>query len=203
MSEPVSCVPDDFCKHIDDGSLISYTPNMELAETFDNWVQKLDLTCATGSQIGALGSVYFSGWVFSLIFLPRIADLYGRYLIIVLVNFASVLATIMILATHSYSVMLVALFIQGACVTGVLTLSLLYLYENMQRDRYTSCLAVCFFAEGVMLIYVSFYFNFMSKNWLGAVLPFSIGGMVAAVISATYFLESPRYLVKTCQWDRL
>ena len=37
------CKPKDFC---DDPNVTSYTPNMAHPESYDNWVQKLDLTCA-------------------------------------------------------------------------------------------------------------------------------------------------------------
>ena len=45
-SESVSCKPADFCN---DSKLVSYSPNMELKDSFDNWVGKLDLACASSS----------------------------------------------------------------------------------------------------------------------------------------------------------
>lgn len=83
-SESVSCKPVDFCT---DPNLVSYTPNMDLKDSFDNWIGKLDLTCASPGKIGLIGSAYFFGWIITLTFLPRLSDLYGRQKIIIGGNF--------------------------------------------------------------------------------------------------------------------
>ena len=57
---------------------MSYRPNYELDNTYHNWVEKLDLTCRSSSQVGMLGSALFTGWCISLTFIPRLSDLYGR-----------------------------------------------------------------------------------------------------------------------------
>lgn len=51
---------------------------MELEGSFDNWVGKLDLACASSSEIGLIMSAYFMGWITTLAFLPRLSDLIGR-----------------------------------------------------------------------------------------------------------------------------
>lgn len=78
--ESVSCKPADFCNN---PNVLSYTPNMALESSYDNWVSKLDLACATPSEVGLLGSAYFIGWIATLSFLPRISDLYGRQKLII------------------------------------------------------------------------------------------------------------------------
>lgn len=75
-----SCKPKDFC---DDPNVTSYTPNLALEGNYDNWVTKLDLACAGPSKIGLIASSYFIGWIVTLVFLPRISDLFGRQKIIV------------------------------------------------------------------------------------------------------------------------
>ena len=69
------CVPEDFCN---DPTVTSYKPNMALSDSYENWVGRFDLECASKAKVGLIGSAYFIGWIITLIFIPRISDLYGR-----------------------------------------------------------------------------------------------------------------------------
>ena len=71
----VSCIPADFC---DNPAVISYEPNMELGDSYNNWIGKLNIYCASGSEIGLIGSSVYIGWFISLTFVPCLADLHGR-----------------------------------------------------------------------------------------------------------------------------
>ena len=71
----VACKPEDFC---DDVAIVSFEPNMSLPDSYDNWIQRFDLTCASGTKIGFIGSSFFTGWVVTLLIVPRISDFYGR-----------------------------------------------------------------------------------------------------------------------------
>ena len=75
QEDPVSCKPKDFC---DNPDVLSYEPNWDLGDSYHNWIDKLDLACATPSQIGLIGSSSQMGWFITLIFIPRLADVYGR-----------------------------------------------------------------------------------------------------------------------------
>ena len=75
------------------------------------------MTCETREKIGYLGSAVFAGWVLTLVVVPRLADLYGRklvYRIGLCVLFAAFTA---VMLTGSVDVMIVALFLCGACAT--------------------------------------------------------------------------------------
>lgn len=60
---------------------------MELSDSFDNWVGKLDLACASKAKVSLIGSAYFVGWIVTLLFVPRISDKYGRRNLIVFGTF--------------------------------------------------------------------------------------------------------------------
>ena len=94
--EEVACVPEDFCT---DPNLVSFQPDMTLDETFYNWVQKMDLTCAPNSKLAMLGSSYFMGWILTLAVLPRLSDIYGRRKIIVYGNVVQATAFLTVLTT--------------------------------------------------------------------------------------------------------
>ena len=42
--ETYVCVPDDFCE---DPRVTSFVPNMELSDSYDNWILRFDMHCAT------------------------------------------------------------------------------------------------------------------------------------------------------------
>ena len=71
----VSCKPVDFCN---DPSILSYRPNMELKESYNNWISHYNLTCTPGGYIGLIASSFFIGWICTLVIIPRISDLNGR-----------------------------------------------------------------------------------------------------------------------------
>jgi MFS family permease len=43
-----------------------------------NWFTGLHLECVSKARIGLIGSTLFAGWALSAIFIPRMADIYGR-----------------------------------------------------------------------------------------------------------------------------
>ena len=52
--------------------------NWESKESLHNWVEKLDLACASKTRIGFMGSTFFIGCLVGLLFIPRLADQHGR-----------------------------------------------------------------------------------------------------------------------------
>ena len=71
------CTTDDFCND-DAGKYASYEPVMELNDSYNNWIMRYDLHCASGAKIGMIGSSFFLGWALTLMILPRVSDIYGR-----------------------------------------------------------------------------------------------------------------------------
>ena len=105
-----SCQPSDFC---DDPRLVSFTPNLALSESYDNFINRLDLACASSSNVGMIGSAYFLGWVVSLLILPRLSDLYGRNKLIQSGAVVSTLAFMVIAYSSNYSAVVAAVTVLG------------------------------------------------------------------------------------------
>ena len=76
-SEKSLCYPSDFCTD-SSTAVVSYEPNMELPDSYHNFVNRLGMTCATPNEVALIGSAYFTGWIITLLILPRISDVYGR-----------------------------------------------------------------------------------------------------------------------------
>ena len=73
--EEISCTPKEFCS---DPTVVSYMPNMNLSSSYENWVGKYDLACASSMKMGMIGSIYFIGFISTMLFLPRLSDVHGR-----------------------------------------------------------------------------------------------------------------------------
>ena len=110
----VSCKPDDFCK---DPTVLSFRPNMELKESYINWISHYELTCTPGGYIGLIASSFFAGWIATLVFVPRISDLYGRYRFIQIGNVFQLIGYSLLFMTRSYTVLVIAMVTLGMCST--------------------------------------------------------------------------------------
>ena len=113
--ESFLCKPEDFC---DDPTVTSFEPNMELADSYDNWILKYDLTCSSKMSIGIIASSPFIGWVFTLTFIPRLADVFGRYRIMFVCNLITWAAFVLLMLTQSYAMLIVSLVTLGMTSTS-------------------------------------------------------------------------------------
>ena len=85
----VICKPEEFCK---DPSVLSFHPNMELHDSYINWISHYNLTCIDGAHIGMIGSCFFIGWILTLMFIPRLSDTNGRNKFIIFANVIQTMA---------------------------------------------------------------------------------------------------------------
>ena len=96
---------------------MDYRPNMALEDSYDNWIMRYDLHCASSSKIGMIGSSFFLGWVLTLMILPRISDIYGRQKLIICGNLISLLVFIVLLISRRYEVLIGCMIIFGMMST--------------------------------------------------------------------------------------
>ena len=104
-TEWLSCKPADFC-----GTNIQYRIDYSCPTCLHNWVEKLSLTCEPKWKIGLLGSSLWMGWVLSLLFLPRIADIRGPRWIYLIGMWFQLPISLFTLFTRSLDVMIALIF---------------------------------------------------------------------------------------------
>ena len=174
---------------------------MKLEDSYDNWIMRFDLHCASPSKIGLIGSAFFAGWVFTLAIIPRISDLYGRQKIMMTGTIFDFLALTMILKTNSYTILIVSMFVIGMMSTERITVGVNYMYESMPRKNYTLFYTIIAMGEGLCGLIATCYFMFISKTsfWI-LFLSFCMMGFAA--VCTFLYPESPRYLIKTGQIDQ-
>ena len=169
---------------------------MDLDDSYYNWVQQFDLTCASSTKMGMIGSTYFIGWITSLTFLPRISDIHGRKNILLWGQIIQALAFATILFASSYALLISAMFVLGMMATMRTQVAFLNMYENSQKDHYDIIVAVAFSFEGAIAMTCAIYFAFISKHWLYLVI-FGFSLQFCGLILYFFNVESPRWLIKS------
>ncbi len=127
------CTTDDFCN---DPSVISVEPNMDSHDSYENWVTKLDLQCDSKLQFGLLNSMMIFGNLLTLLFLPRLADLTGRYGMIYVGKPMSLIFLVLCILPQNKAMLLVALFLYGLSLTIREQIRSIYVYEHLSEANY-------------------------------------------------------------------
>ena len=127
------CKPADFCE---DPTVTSYTPNMDLPDSYDNWILRFDLHCASKMKIGIIGASPFIGWVATLWILPRISDLHGRSTIMQAGNVVTFMAFTVLMFTESFNLLIASILIMGAMSTIRVQIGIIYMYESLTKANF-------------------------------------------------------------------
>jgi putative MFS transporter len=136
--------------------------NWTMEHALHNWAarDKLDLYCDPDWEIGLIGSMYFAGWCCTLLWVPRLADIYGRkWLNFGSLAFETVLFVVMYF-THSITVVMVCMFFTGACLSGKSTVLYVYAQEFLPARNKTIFGSVLNAADGSTLLWTSIMFAY-------------------------------------------
>ena len=186
-----SCVAADFCGKEDIEYVIMPGPF-----SLDNWVSTLDLTCRPAWQIGLFGSAYFSGWCSTLLWMPKLADVYGRKNLVWLAASAGLLIYTTVLMSRSYWVTIACIFLIGAFTSLRNMVGFTYLLELMGAPYKTMYGTIWGVNNALSYFWATLYFWFVSKDSF-KLLAAGYAINVAAVIGIYYLPESPAFLVKS------
>jgi len=132
----------------------------------------------------------------ALLFIPRLADVYGRYRIMFINNLFMTLAIAVILISDNYNVLISCTFIFG--VTGIarVQVAALYLYEQLTKANFQKVFTGFAALEGVLNLFTAIYFQYLSKEYILIGLA-ALGMQTLGSIAFYFFTEGPRYLVKS------
>ena len=83
LSTVFECSREDFCDKGQVASGISYTINWDSVYSLHNWIEPLNLACASDFEIGLFGSLYFVGFAVGAFSVVRLGDVYGRKWVLV------------------------------------------------------------------------------------------------------------------------
>ena len=107
----------------------SWKIDTESESSLINWHEKLDLTCVPEFKAASIISAYFVGWAIALLFLPRLADIYGRKKIFLAATSMNLTLMTVVLMTTSLNLMIATFFGLGVATSVRITVGYNYLIE--------------------------------------------------------------------------
>jgi MFS family permease len=133
--------------------------------TLDNWHQKLNLMCEPKSKIAMLGSAFFFGWASTLLWLPRVGDIYGRRLPFAINSLVCVALYSAVMVTKNLNVMIFLIFLFGTVSSIRIQVGFNYLLELVPKPNQTMVATLWNCTEGLIYLVVVIYFYYVSKDW--------------------------------------
>ena len=128
------CTLDNICAG-DDERIVSWEVDFDDNRSLKNWVQQLGLTCEPRWKATLLGSIFAMGHVVTLLFIPRLADKFGRKYIYMISRMVDCLCFLLLLVSRSYILTALALAGLGACTAGRLNVGTVFLSEWFPKRK--------------------------------------------------------------------
>ena len=144
----------------------SYKLDYGVDTTLTNWFTEMDLTCASKLHVSLIGAAYFIGWSTTLLWVPRLGDVYGRKLLFTAAMFVDLALLAAVFLVKSSYAMMAIMFAFGALSSVRVNIGFVYLMEFMTKDRIS--VVGTFFGMTEALIYLGacVYYWLIAKNWL-------------------------------------
>lgn len=111
--------------------------------------------------------MYFVGWATASLFLPRLADIYGRKKFFLISMTAFCCLYIAIVASKNIDLTIVLFGFLGICSVGRETICYLFLMELTPKKYQTMFGSITCAWGSLLMVWESLYFMFISKQWLG------------------------------------
>ena len=146
--------------------------------------------------------MFFLGWCSTLLWMPRLGDVYGRKPVVFYDNFVNLALYLGIYLAPNIYVLQAILFAWGFFSSIRCNVGILYIMEMVPSDWQSFIGTLWNCLEGLINLFATFWFMFVSTHWEGFL---SIGLMLQIFSTATVFVlpESPIYLLKSKRHNEL
>lgn len=148
-----------------------------------------------------MGAMFFIGWCSTLLWMPQIADKYGRKRLFWIAVLVDLVLYTCLFFTHSLGWMIFIWTVLGAMNSWRTTVGYVYIMECVPKKAQTPVTSLWNVQEGGIYLLATLYFWKVSKHWFW----FSLVGYIWNIISAVFMIwmpESPRYLVNSGQLQK-
>lgn len=122
----------------------------------ENWVQQYDLICVDKIKIGLIGSLYWSGVLTLIIFLPWVADKYGRRWVFISAYGMFLIFAALILSMDDLMALYVVIFLTGGTIGGRVIVANNFFMEYFETRIKDIAIFIRFFSQMLLtLIYTA------------------------------------------------
>lgn len=163
-------------------------------------METLDLACTSGAKIGLLGSIYFVGWAFAALILPRLSDIYGRKYLYLTAMTIQCTFWLVILFSRSLNLTIAMMFFFGMGSLGRSAIGFLYLMELLPQTKQTFVASILAIVKFQSTTFVALYFLYVSKYWF-PLEAFMCGSNALICISILFLPESPKFLISKRRYE--
>lgn len=152
------------------------------------------MTCRPGWQVGLLGSALFAGWCATLLWLPSLADKYGRWKFYWWGNVYRFLIYSVLMLSKNFWLTVSMIFLLGTSESLAISIGFNYCNELLGKPYRPIFGSIWNVNEGCIYLWCTIYFGWVSKDWFPF---FAVGWAIVFLTTiATYWLpESPCWLV--------
>jgi MFS family permease len=182
---------------------ITFKIDFEDNRSLHNWIEQYGLTCASGNEIGNIGSSFFVGTFIGSILIPRAADVVGRKPMFVLGLVIYIFVIVGLIFASNYYTLMVLLAISGIGEAGRYYVAYVYVIEIF-HSKYQSAagiaIFICFSASKVFICLQFMLIPY--RNWLGmAYISFilAVGSLIMTIFTMP---ESPRFLYSKKKFEQ-
>ena len=150
------------------------------------------MACESHSAVGKIGSAYFVGLVIGCLFIPRLADLYGRKWFIIICNILVIPTLMCFLFMESINTLTFCFFVLGILFTGHTLVNFLWGMEFIVKRLRVKVYALITGNSRVLIIFAVIYFRYISQSWVYWILSVILV-QICLVFCYFWFPESPDF----------
>lgn len=121
--------------------------------------------CEPKSKVALLGSAFFLGWSCTLLWLPRLGDIYGRKMPFALNQIINTILYSLLLWTRDLNQMIAILFTFGLVNSIRTNVGYVYMIELMPKRHETTIGTFWNCIEGLIFLQATIYFYYINKDW--------------------------------------
>eukprot|EP00347_Sterkiella_histriomuscorum_P017312 403349866 len=158
-----------------------------------NWVEQLDLHCASDIAISFIGSSFYIGTFVGSFILPRASDVVGRrpmFLLGLVLYFCVIISLVF---NKSLVLAYILLFFGGISETGRYYVAYVYCVEMMPTKYQNLSGLMIFVVFGCLQILFSIYFWFICKDWANLAYLGGILTIISFALTLWKLPETPRF----------
>ena len=164
------------------------------ATSFHNYVERLNLACASSETIGMLGSAFFLGWTLFAVAIPRMADMHGRKVVFstaLLIQAPCIYGLILSQSVHMTTALL---FVMGIVAAGRISVAFLYIQEMVPEKSRSIVGTLALAYDCMTMCWATLYFMFISHYTIYWEYFAVFQNIVSVIVIIKYLPESPKWL---------